>query len=77
MASNGEVPGFKDLKDELAAVDDMAHSNLRKDIDELEKEIANETPDLEINSNSNLRDQEQGDNEGGGINSTTRINCVL
>ena len=44
MDSNGDVPilpGFEDLDDELIVKDDIAQSNLREDVDEKEREIAN------------------------------------
>ncbi|KAJ8436687.1 LOW QUALITY PROTEIN: hypothetical protein Cgig2_025517 [Carnegiea gigantea] len=64
MDSNGDVLGFKDLEDELAAENDMAQSNLRKDdllIDELDREVAKKTLELEFTSSSNLGDEESRD----------------
>ena len=56
MDSNGDVPGFEDLGDEVVVNDDMAQSNLRMS-DDLVREGVREIAENQSNSNSKPEDE--------------------
>ncbi|KAJ8446314.1 hypothetical protein Cgig2_005845 [Carnegiea gigantea] len=58
MDSSDEVPGFKDLRDNLEAENDMAQSNTRFDdlpVGAQGREVVQESPGNQITPNSNLK----------------------